>query len=84
MVASVSGTGGSTVRIFDVSTGNLLHEKHLHTPEAGRLLEPDNTGIALAFNSSSDLYTLTNGHTVRRIDAVTGEVLWGWTSADQT
>ena len=65
-----------------MSTGNLLHEKHLHTPEAGRLLELDNTGIALAFNSSSDLYVLTNEHTIRRIDAVTVEVLWGWNSAD--
>ncbi|GJE85471.1 PQQ and DUF1620 domain-containing protein [Phanerochaete sordida] len=82
-VAAVSGVGGATVRILDVTTGHLLHERHLHKPEAGRLLEPDSTGVALAFDSTSNVYALANGHTVRKIDASTGEVLWGWAAPDQ-
>lgn len=84
VVASVSGSGGATVRILDVSTGHLLHERHLHKAEAGRLLEPDNTGVALAFDSDSHLYALTNGHTIRKVDVSTGEILWGWAAPDQT
>jgi ER membrane protein complex subunit 1 len=72
------------VRLFEASTGHLLYERNLHKPEAGRLLEPDNTGVSLAFGSASDLYALTNGHTVRRIDSSTGELLWGWSAPDQT
>lgn len=85
MVASVSGTGGAVLRLFDVSTGNLLSEKLLHKAEAGRLLEPDIVGLSLAFESdASNAYVLTNGHTVRRLDTKTGELQWGWTAPDQT
>ncbi|EKM58157.1 uncharacterized protein PHACADRAFT_116839 [Phanerochaete carnosa HHB-10118-sp] len=83
-VAAVSGVGGATVRVLDVSTGHLLHERHLHKPEAGRLLEPDSTGVALAFDSGSHVYALTNGHTVRKIEVSTGKIIWGWTAPDQT
>jgi ER membrane protein complex subunit 1 len=83
-VAAVSGTGGATLRLLDVTSGNLLSEQYLHKPEAGRLLEPDIVGLSLAFDSdSSHVYTLTNGHTVRRIDTKTGEVRWGWNAPDQ-
>ncbi|KIP12195.1 hypothetical protein PHLGIDRAFT_62449 [Phlebiopsis gigantea 11061_1 CR5-6] len=84
LVASISGAGGATLRILDVSTGHLLHEQQLHKPEAGTLLEPDDTGIALAFNASTDLYALTDGHIVRRVSTVSGEVVWGWAAPGQS
>ena len=40
VVAAVSGTGGATLRLLDVTTGELLVERRLHKPEAGRLFEP--------------------------------------------
>ncbi len=85
MVATVSGTGGATIRLLDISSGDLLLEQQLHKPEAGRLLEPDNTGVSLAFDSDrANVYALTNGHTVRRILTTTGQLQWGWTSPDQS
>ena len=85
MVASVSGVGGSFLRLFNVSTGHLLLEQQLYKPEAGRLLEPDITGLSLAFDSdASSVYVLANAHTVRRVDTKTGEVVWGWSAPDQT
>lgn len=84
VVAAVSGAGGATLRTFDVSSGHLLSEKRLHNADAARLLEPDITGLSLAFDSApSTLYVLTNGHIVRRVDADTGEIRWGWTASDQ-
>lgn len=83
----MSGPGGATLRFMDVNSGSLIHETHLHTPEAGRLLQPANLGVAVTFDESKatkDSFVLTNGHTLRRIDGSTGEVLWGWTSPDQT
>ncbi|KAI0686950.1 hypothetical protein BC835DRAFT_1408443 [Cytidiella melzeri] len=85
LVATMSGTGGAALRLFDVSSGHLLLELQLHRPEAGRLLEPEIIGLSLAFDSdASNVYALTNGHTVRRVDTKTGEVQWGWSAPDQT
>ena len=83
-VASVSGTGGAILRLFDVSTGNLLSEQLLHRAEAGRLTEPDIAGLSFAFDSdASSVYVLTNAHEVRRVNTKTGEVQWGWSAPDQ-
>ncbi|KAJ1309408.1 hypothetical protein OPQ81_006185 [Rhizoctonia solani] len=63
---SISGPGGSHVRLFESFTGNLLWERQLHLPSLGRLLEPENLGVDVAFwNELSDIdaYVLTNGHT---------------------
>ncbi|KAI0341141.1 DUF1620-domain-containing protein [Trametopsis cervina] len=83
VVATVSGVGGANLRIFDVSSGDLLSEQRLHKAESGRLLEPDVVGLSLAFEAKH-VYALTNGHTVRQINTQTGETTWGWTAPDQT
>lgn len=85
VVATVSGAGGATLRTFDVSTGHLIAEQRLHKADAGRLLEPDITGLSVAFDSATpaNLYVLTNGHTVRRVNPDTGSTRWGWTASDQ-
>ncbi|EUC59888.1 endoplasmic reticulum protein, putative, partial [Rhizoctonia solani AG-3 Rhs1AP] len=44
-LASISGPGGSYVRLFESFTGNLLWERQLHPPSLGRLLEPANLGV---------------------------------------
>ncbi|KAJ1302386.1 hypothetical protein OPQ81_002704 [Rhizoctonia solani] len=65
-LVSISGPGGSHVRLFESFTGNLLWERQLHLPSLGRLLEPENLGVDVAFwNELSDIdaYVLTNGHT---------------------
>jgi ER membrane protein complex subunit 1 len=84
VVASLSGPGGSTLRTFDSLAGHLLLEKRLHSPETGRLFEPSDLGVSIAFvPNSSQLLVLTNGHTLRSIDGKTGEIKWSWTSEDQ-
>jgi hypothetical protein len=66
----------------------LLVEKRLHNPE---LANPSDLGTDLAFvhDSSakedihSDVFVLTNGHTVLRLDGLNGKTKWSWTSPDQ-
>ncbi|KAI0743061.1 hypothetical protein C8Q80DRAFT_1192304 [Daedaleopsis nitida] len=87
VVAALSGPGGAHLRLFDSHHGHLLLEKRLHDPEAGRLQEPASLGVALTFGTEEkdkDIYVLTNGHILRRIDPHTGDVRWGWTAPDQT
>lgn len=79
--------GGAYLRLLDAIEGDLLLETRLHTPEAGRLLEPDNTGTAITFGTgqqASQVFVMTDGHVLRNIDRVTGEVKWGWSAPDQT
>ena len=84
VVAALSGPGGSTLRVFEALSGHLLLEKRLHTHETGTLFEPSDLGASIAFvPSSSQLLVLTNGHTLRSIDGMTGETKWSWTSEDQ-
>jgi ER membrane protein complex subunit 1 len=88
VIATLSGPGGSTLRTFNVLTGHLLLEKRLHAPNTGSLFEPGDLGLGIAFvpgstPNESELLVLTNGHTLRRVDAKTGEVVWSWTSEDQ-
>jgi hypothetical protein len=84
-VATLSGPGGATLRSFDVVSGELLLEKHLHSPQSGILAEPNHLGTYIAFgnetNGNPDLFVLTNGHTVNHV--VAGNVKWTWTSEDQ-
>ncbi|KAI0073425.1 DUF1620-domain-containing protein [Panus rudis PR-1116 ss-1] len=83
-VAFLSGPGGSSLRLLDVHTGHLISETFLHPPASGRLLEPATVGVALAFGSDDAIYALTNGHTLRRVQRSTGDVVWGWTAPDHT
>ena len=82
----MSGPGGSTFRSFDALTGELVAERRLHHPGVRLLLEtPDvGTGIVFASDVSNDVYVLTNGHVLRRLDALSGEVKWEWRSVDAT
>ncbi|TDL26922.1 DUF1620-domain-containing protein [Rickenella mellea] len=91
IVVSLSGPGGSTFRSFDALTGQLISEKRLHRPDTGRLFEPANLGSHVAFpalkddtgRKSTDVFVLTNGCELRRIDAMTGEVKWTWSATEE-
>ncbi|KAF9817392.1 hypothetical protein IEO21_03446 [Rhodonia placenta] len=85
VVATVSGSGGATLRLLDATTGHLLVERCFHKLEAGRLFEPETLGTALAFDNeeNGDTYVLSNAHILRRTNAKTGEVVWGWSAPDQ-
>lgn len=91
MVVSLSGPGGSTFRAFDTAVGELLAERRLHAPAAGHLFEPVDVGVHLVFadangtvpSASTDVFVLTNGHTVRRLNTATGRTVWEWTSRDR-
>ncbi|KAI0651032.1 DUF1620-domain-containing protein [Trametes meyenii] len=87
VVAALSGVGGAYFRLFDAMDGDLLLERKLHSPESGRLLEPETLGVALEFGLGervNDVYVLTDGHVLRNIDRRAGEVRWGWTAPDQS
>ncbi|KAI0820139.1 DUF1620-domain-containing protein [Trametes gibbosa] len=87
VVAVLSGVGGAYLRLFDAIEGDLLLETRLHTPDVGRLLEPDNTGTAISFGceeQAGQVFVLTDGHILRSVDRLSGEVKWGWSAPDQT
>ncbi|KAI0369552.1 DUF1620-domain-containing protein [Pilatotrama ljubarskyi] len=87
VIAALSGAGGAYLRLFDTIEGDLLLERRLHSPEAGRLFEPESLGTALSFGVGEQVehvYVLTDGHVVRGIDRRTGDVTWGWSAPDQT
>ncbi|CAE6434911.1 unnamed protein product [Rhizoctonia solani] len=84
-LASISGPGGSHVRLFESFTGNLLWERQLHPPSLGRLLEPANLGVDVTFwheLSDIDAYVLTNGNTVSRLEGRSGKTVWSWNTDD--
>ncbi|CAE6483430.1 unnamed protein product [Rhizoctonia solani] len=84
-LVSISGPGGSHVRLFESFTGNLLWERQLHPSSLGKLLEPANLGIDVAFwddLSDIDAYVLTNGNTVSRLEGRSGKTLWSWNTED--
>ncbi|KAJ1304145.1 hypothetical protein OPQ81_008545 [Rhizoctonia solani] len=84
-LVSISGPGGSHVRLLESFTGNLLWERQLHLPSLGRLLEPANLGVDVVFwNELSDIdaYVLTNGHTISRLEGRSGKTIWTWNTDD--
>ncbi|QRW23080.1 endoplasmic reticulum membrane protein [Rhizoctonia solani] len=84
-LVSISGPGGSHVRLFEAFTGSLLWERQLHSPSLGRLLEPANFGVDVTFwheLSDIDAYVLTNGHTVSRLEGKSGKTVWSWNTDD--
>ncbi|GJJ09321.1 hypothetical protein Clacol_003543 [Clathrus columnatus] len=84
-VVTLSSPGGSYLRSYELKTGNLVFESCLQRLESGRLLEPHGLGQGLAFSTDkiSDVFALTNGYTIRRVDGLTGITKWTWTSEDQ-
>ncbi|KAG8684607.1 hypothetical protein FRC08_013602, partial [Ceratobasidium sp. 394] len=84
-MATISGPGGSHIRLFETFTGKLLWERQLHKPSLGRLLEPADLGVDIAFGRDAhdiDAYVLTNAHTVTRLEGRSGETAWSWTTTD--
>lgn len=85
VVVTLSGPGGATVRSLDLKTGQVILEHHLHSNSEGLLLEPQQLGKDVVFDQPSrDIYSLSNGHTVTRLSATTGEPVWAWSAEDQT
>lgn len=78
----LSGPGGSIVRLLEVTTGNIIWEVKLHTPEEAYLLEPETLGVAMAFSAdeSPDIFVLSNGRTITRLNGLSGAVVWSWTT----
>jgi len=81
------------LRVLDSLEGTIIHEKKLHHPENGRLHNPKTLGVHVAFGTprateggqeAKDLFVLTNGHTVYRIDGTSGDLVWAWTAPEQT
>ncbi|KAH7325157.1 hypothetical protein B0J17DRAFT_682400 [Rhizoctonia solani] len=84
-LVSISGPGGSHVRLFESFTGNLLWERQLHASSLGKLLEPANLGVDVAFwddINDIDAYVLTNGNTVSRLEGRSGKTVWSWNTDD--
>ncbi|KAG9119129.1 hypothetical protein FRC07_006008 [Ceratobasidium sp. 392] len=84
-MATISGPGGSYIRLFEAFTGSLLWERRLHDPSLGRLLEPADLGVDVAFGRDLrdiDAYVLTNAHTVTRLEGRSGKTVWTWTTSD--
>lgn len=93
VVATLSGVGGSVLRVFDSLEGTIIHEKRLHHSQNGQLYSQRSLGVDLAFETQKateddqrarDLFVLTNGHTVHRMDGTVGELIWSWTAPEQT
>ncbi|KIJ24147.1 hypothetical protein M422DRAFT_56525 [Sphaerobolus stellatus SS14] len=85
-VVALSGPGGATLRSYNVSNGDLVYESQLHSPLSGKLHEPPNIGedIIFSIDKTNDVFALTNAHVVRRVDGISGQPKWTWTSEDQT
>ncbi|KDQ19878.1 hypothetical protein BOTBODRAFT_27299 [Botryobasidium botryosum FD-172 SS1] len=84
-VTALSGPGGSTLRMFEISTGQLLWETRLHNSALGLLSDPRDLAshVHVVPGGLSDVLVLTNAHEVRKISGATGEVLWHWSSEDR-
>ena len=81
------------LRVLDSLEGTIIHEKKLHHPENGQLYNPKTLGVHVAFGApkaieggqeAKDLFVLTNGHTIYRIDGMSGELVWAWTAPEKT
>ncbi|KAI6098751.1 hypothetical protein F5141DRAFT_1219510 [Pisolithus sp. B1] len=84
--ALLSGPGGSTLRVYDTSTGHLLLECWLHNPTHPRRHELQHVGITagrFSVQESTPLFALTNGDTVSRMNNQSGDVVWTRSSLDQ-
>lgn len=80
------------LHVFDSLEGMIIHEKKLHHPQNGQLYSQRTLGVDVAFGASAtedgqevnDLFALTNGHTVHRIDGTSVDLIWSWTAPEQT
>ena len=81
------------LHVFDSLEGTITHEKRLHHTQNGQLYNQRSIGVNVAFGAprttedgqgARDLFVLTNGHTVHRIDGTSGDLIWSWTAPEQT
>lgn len=81
------------LRVFDSLEGTIIHEKKLHHPQNGQLYSQRTLGVGVGFGAPrttegvqemKDLFVLTNGHTVYRMDGTSGDLVWSWTAPEQT
>ena len=85
VLATLSGPGGATLRVFEATTGILTFDTELHKPDTAVLTTPAtlSTDIAFALNDETpDIITLSNGHSVTRVNGFTGAKNWTWSSPD--
>jgi hypothetical protein len=79
VVASLSGAGGTTLRAFDALTGDILMENRIHAVDLNRPSDPPMFGASITFSKEgNDIFILSNGHQVSRIDGRTGSLRWTW------
>ena len=79
-LVTLSGPGGAISRSLDLKTGEIIFEQRLHSISEATIIQPQATFDA----SSQDVYTLSNGHTVSRLDQKTGTPTWSWSGQDQS
>jgi hypothetical protein len=79
------------LHVFDSLEGTIIHEKRLHHSQNGQLYSQRTLGVDVTFGAprtagheAKDLFVLTNGQTVHRIDGTRGDLLWSWTAPEQT
>lgn len=81
------------LHLFDSLEGTIIHEKRLHHPQNSQLHSQTTFGVHVAFGPPKtagdgqevkDLFVLTNGHTVSRIDGTSGDLAWAWSAPEQT
>lgn len=86
VVAALSGPGGAVLRVFEATTGLLTFETTLHKPEEALLTQPVtlSNDIAFTLDESPDVFVLSNGHTVSRVNGFTGSRRWRWDSEEQS
>lgn len=73
------------VRLLEVRTGHIIWEVRLHQPQFAYAVEPRSLGVDMIFaaDGSPDLFVLTNGHSVYRLNGLTGDVKWQRRLAEQ-
>lgn len=81
------------LHVFDTLEGTIIHEKKLHYSQNGQLYSQRTLGVDVGFgmlkttedgHEAKDLFVLTNGHTVYRVDGMSGDLVWSWTAPEQT
>ena len=81
------------LHVFDSLEGTVIHEKRLHHWQNGQLYSQRSLGVDVTFGvqkttedgqGTRDLFVLTNGHMVYRIDGTSGDLVWSWSAPEQT
>ncbi|KAH7107261.1 hypothetical protein BKA62DRAFT_682862 [Auriculariales sp. MPI-PUGE-AT-0066] len=85
VLATLSGSGGATLRVFEATNGALTFETELHKPADGILTQPATLSNDIVFaidNETPDIIALANGRSVTRVNGFTGAKVWSWQSEE--